>query len=204
MRGDRCNLDAYQEGTSRLQGGASAAPPRSGYYAPGDFDSSDSEPWFRPPSRDSYLGLDSLRRPARSRAGWGDDSDEQSGESVSHRPPSRVAHRRSGNRSRGQGDQVASHSARRGKVIVVETSEDSACQSAYYSARESRSGSPVESRRRSMRHGAQGSGVSSSEGGGRLSSHRSQGGRVGSSGEGRRHLEHYSDPGEGGEVFHTL
>ena len=48
-----------------------------------------------------------------------------------------------------------------------------------------------------MRHGAQGSGVSSSEGGGRSSSHRSRGGRVGSSGEGRRHLEHYSDPREG-------
>jgi hypothetical protein len=123
--------------------------------------------------------------------------DEQSGESVSHRPPSRIAHRRSGNRSRGEGDQVASRSTRKGNVIVVETSEDSACQSAYYSARESRSGSPVESRRRLVRHSAQGSGVSSSEGGGRSSSHRSRGGGVESSGEGRRHLEHYSDPGEG-------
>jgi hypothetical protein len=129
----------------------------------------------------------------------GDDSDERSGETVSRRSPSRVAHRRSEVRSGGRGDQVpvASLSARRGIVVVVETSEDSACQSAYYSARESRSGSPVESRRRSVRHGAQGSAVSSSEGGRRSSSRGSRGGGVEGSDEGRRHLEHYNDPGEG-------
>jgi hypothetical protein len=93
----------------------------SGYYAPGDFDSSDSAPWFHPPSRDSYLGLDSLRRSSRNSTGWEDDTDEESGDTVSHTPPSRVPHRRSGIKSNDQGYQIA-HSTRRGDVIVVETS----------------------------------------------------------------------------------
>jgi hypothetical protein len=101
----------------------------------------------------------------------GDVSDERSGESVSHRPPSRVAHRRSGIRKRGQGDQVASHNACRGNVIV-DTSEDSACQSAYYSARESWSGSPVEGRRHLEHYSYPG--------------------------EGRSHSTRHSDPGPGG------
>ena len=172
MRGDQQNSDAYRSrghGSGSRGGGASAAPARSVYYAPGDFDSSDSEPWFRPPSRDSYLGLDSLRRSGGK---------------------SRV-------RSGGQGDQVASHSTRRGRVVVVESSDDSASQSAYFSAQGSRSGSPVEYRGRSVHQGAQGSGISSSEGEGWSSSHRSRGGRVDSSGGGSRHSARYSDPGVG-------
>jgi hypothetical protein len=65
MRGDRRNSYAH-----RLQERWTASP-TSGDYTLGDFDGSDSEPWFRTPSQGSYLGLDSLRRPARSRAGWG-------------------------------------------------------------------------------------------------------------------------------------
>jgi hypothetical protein len=73
IRGAQRNSDAYRtrgQGSGSLDGGV-CSPSMSCYYDPGDFDSSDSEPWFRPPSRDSYLGLDSLRRSARSRTGWG-------------------------------------------------------------------------------------------------------------------------------------
>jgi hypothetical protein len=119
MSGYFCNSDAYcswGQGTGSLDGGASATPPWSGYYALGDFDSSDSELWFRLPSGDSYLGLDSLRR-----SGLGTTHTSGRGRQLVVGPHPGIAHRRSGVRIGGHGDQVACHSARKGNVVVVET-----------------------------------------------------------------------------------